>query len=252
MQPIPKIDLNCDMGESYGRFKIGNDALVMQYISSCNIACGYHGGDPLTIMETIELAIKHQVKIGAHPGFPDLQGFGRRSMKIPESELMAMMQYQIAALKGMTEAAGGQLHHVKPHGALYNMAAKNKSIAMAIAKAILSIDRNLVLYGPPGSQLSESATVHGLSFKNEVFADRNYHDDLSLVNRTHSEALITDWQSMFQHIHRMLSAGKVKTITGTLKNIKADTICIHGDKPDAGEVSRYLSENLTAAGFQVG
>lgn len=251
MESIPKIDLNCDMGESYGRFKIGNDALVLQYISSCNIACGYHGGDPLTIMQTIELALKNEVKIGAHPGFPDLQGFGRRPMKIPEAELMAIIQYQVAALKGMTEAAGGYLHHVKPHGALYNMAAKDKSIAAVIVKAVSSIDKELILYGPPMSSLAKQASDLGITFKNEVFADRNYNEDLSLVNRAEQDALITDMKSMFHHIHRMLVEGKVKTLSGVLKDINAQTICIHGDKPEAGEVARYLSESLKAAGFQI-
>ncbi|KAA3623017.1 MAG: LamB/YcsF family protein [Bacteroidetes bacterium] len=246
-----EIDLNCDMGESYGRFKIGNDEVVMQYISSCNIACGFHGGDPLTIQRTIELALKNGVKVGAHPGFPDLQGFGRRSMQLPEEELFAIMQYQVAAVKGMTEAAGGKLRHVKPHGALYNMAAKDDQVAEIIVKAILSIDPQLVLYGPPNSSLTKKAKSYDLVCKNEVFADRNYNEDLSLVDRQNSNALISEIQSMFEHVLYMLRDGKVKTISGVIKAIKAQTICIHGDKPNAGEVARFLSENLQAAGFYV-
>ncbi len=245
------IDLNCDMGESYGRFKIGNDEVVMQYISSCNIACGFHGGDPLTIQRTIGLAMKNGVKIGAHPGFPDLQGFGRRLMQLPREELYAIIQYQVAAVKGMTEAAGGQLYHVKPHGALYNMAGKDDQMAEIIVKAILSIDSDLVLYGPPNSSLTKKAEAFDLVCKNEVFADRNYNDDLSLVNRKKSEALIHGVQEMFEHVHRMLREGKVKTVSGILKHIEAQTICIHGDKQNAGEVAKYLSENLQAAGFEI-
>lgn len=247
----PHIDLNCDMGESYGRFKIGNDSLVMQYISSCNIACGFHGGDPLTIKRTIEMALHNGVNIGAHPGFPDLQGFGRRPMHIPNDELYASIQYQVSALKGMTEAAGGHLHHVKPHGALYNMAAKDHSMAEEIVKAVLSIDPALILYGPPDSALTNKAKALGLGFKNEVFADRNYNEDLSLINRQESNALITDMQLMFDHIHRMLSEGKVKTLLGNLKDIEAHTICIHGDKPEAGEVARFLFEKIQSAGYEV-
>lgn len=245
------IDLNCDMGESYGRFKIGNDEVVMKHISSCNIACGFHGGDPLTIQQTIELAMKNGVKIGAHPGFPDLQGFGRRPMQLPEEELFALIQYQVAAVKGLTEAAGGKLHHVKPHGALYNMAAKDDQMAEIIVKAIFSVDSKLVLYGPPDSFLNNKARELNLVCQNEVFADRNYNDDLSLVSRQKPEAMIHDVQEMFEHVHIMLKEGKVKTISGVLKEIKAETICIHGDKPNAGEVAKYLSENLQAAGFEI-
>ena len=167
-------------------------------------------------------------------------------------EIYAMIQYQVAAVKGMTEAAGGQLHHVKPHGALYNMAAKEGRIADAIVRAILSIDDSLLLYGPPGSELTGKAAALGLTFRNEVFADRNYNDDLSLVSRNEPDAQIRDVALMFDHVKRMLLDGKVKTVSGAKKSIEAHTICIHGDKPDAGEVARFLSEKLKETGIRIG
>jgi UPF0271 protein len=243
-----KVDLNCDMGESYGRFKIGNDAEVMKHITSCNIACGFHGGDPLTIQHTIADALKSNVNIGAHPSFPDLQGFGRREMSIQEEELVAIIKYQIAAVKGMVEAAGEQLVHVKPHGALYNLAARDMTTALAVVEAIRGIDENLTLFGPPNSCLARAAGKGGLSFWNEVFADRNYNDDLSLVSRQEHNALIKDKHQMYEHVERMLLTGKVKTIEGNLKDIKADTICIHGDQPGAAEVAAFLIDNLLKNG----
>lgn len=240
------------MGESFGLFRIGNDEEVMKYITSCNIACGGHGGDPLTMQHTIEFALQNGVKIGAHPAFYDLQGFGRREMFLTAAELSALIKYQVSALKGMTEATGGKLHHVKPHGALYNMASRDESMAATVVQAILSIDKTLVLYGPPESAMAKCAAKENLPYANEVFADRNYHDDLSLVSRQERDALITDKQEMFEHINRMLSSGKVKTVTGNLKNITADTVCIHGDQPEAAEVARKLRTNLEQAGYEVG
>lgn len=246
------VDLNCDMGESYGRFQIGNDDEVMKHITSCNIACGYHGGDPLTIRKTILSALKNGVKIGAHPSFPDLQGFGRRKMEIPSGELEAMILYQIAALKGMTEAEGGQLVHVKPHGVLYNMAATDEKLAEVIVRAVRMIDETLILFGPPASKMSEVAVQFGLNYKNEVFADRNYNDDLSLVNRQQKDALITNVNQMFQHVLNMVGQRLVKTVTGKMKSISADTICIHGDQPGAGKIAAYLKMKLIENGIEVG
>ena len=228
------------MGESYGRFKIGNDEAVMPHINSCNIACGFHGGDALTIQKTIQLALANNVKIGAHPSFPDLQGFGRREMNIPAKELTAILKYQIAALKGMTEAAGGALNHVKAHGSLYNLAAKSKETATVLVEAVIAIDDKLQLFGPPFSVLSAVAKKAGLAFINEAFADRNYNDDLSLVSRSQKNALIEDKKAIFEHVTRILS-GKVKTISGTYIGIKADTICIHGDQENAAEVAEMLN-----------
>ena len=228
------------MGESYGRFKIGNDEAVMPHINSCNIACGFHGGDALTIQKTIQLALANGVSIGAHPSFPDLQGFGRRKMDIPAKELAAILQYQIAALKGMTEATGGILNHVKAHGALYNLAAKSEETATTLVESIIAIDDKLQLFGPPFSVLSAVAKKAGLVFISEAFADRNYNDDLSLVSRSQKNALIEDKKAIFEHVSHILS-GKVKTITGKYIDIKANTICIHGDQENAAEVAEMLN-----------
>lgn len=246
------IDLNCDLGESYGRFSIGNDTEIMPYISSCNIACGFHAGDPLTIKKTIALALKHRVKIGAHPSFPDLQGFGRRKMNVPQEELLALMQFQIGAMKSMVEIQGGQLHHVKPHGALYNMAAEDPDIAQVIVNAVQSVDENLFLVGPAENAMARIAQQHGISYIAECFADRRYTDDLKLVGRDHLKAMIEDPQEAVRQVLDIVLRQQVSTIDGTVKKITAQTVCIHGDQPKAVDFAKQLHASLVGHDVEIG
>ena len=228
-----KIDINCDMGESYYDKRIGNDSKIMPYISSCNIACGFHGGDPLTIRKTIELAIKNNVKIGAHPSYFDLEGFGRRKITLDSDELESIILYQVSALKGITESYGIKLHHVKTHGALYNMASIDNNIAETIVKTIKKIDPELKLYGPSKMKWKEISKKHNIKYISEVFSDRNYNDDLSLVDRHNKNSMITDISDSIEHLSRIINQGKVKTINNKLIDIDVDTVCIHGDQPNA-------------------
>ena len=186
-----KIDINCDMGESYYDKKIGNDSKIMPFITSSNIACGFHGGDPNTIRKTIELAIEYDVKIGAHPSYFDLEGFGRRKINLELNELESIILYQVSALKGITESYGKKLHHVKPHGALYNMASINDDIAETIVLTIKKIDPNLKLYGPSKMKWKEISKKHKIEYVSEVFSDRNYNDNLTLVDRNLENSMIT-------------------------------------------------------------
>jgi UPF0271 protein len=245
------IDINCDMGESYRKTKVGNDEKIMSYVSSCNIACGFHGGDPSTIEKTIKLALKHNVKIGAHPSYPDLSGFGRRPMNVPSDELEALLKYQISAVKGMAEALGGKLHHVKAHGALYNTAVKSAAVAESITKAVASIDPALLIYAPSGAYWKTIAENSGISYISEVFADRNYNDDLTLVSRTEPQAMIEDIGESLDHTLHMLYRKSVKTISGKTKPIEAETICIHGDKAGAELLAQRLNERLHSEGFNI-
>lgn len=231
------------MGESFGRYTIGRDSELMPLIDSCNIACGFHGGDPLVIERTISMAINHDVKIGAHPSYPDLQGFGRRAMDIAPGELEAIVRYQISALFTLVRSFGSSLHHVKPHGALYNRAFFDKESARAICKAILSIDHELVLYAPWNSSLAEEGLAQGLTVHYEAFLDRRYNEDGTLVNRKSPDAVITDKQASFEQLEAIV-AGKVKTITGKTLPLRADTFCIHGDNPSALDILMYVRQSL--------
>ncbi len=238
------IDINCDVGESYGKNTSQYDKDIMPYISSCNIACGFHSGDPLTIERTIKLALKHNVKIGAHPSFPDLQGFGRRVMNIPSEELRAIVRYQIAALKGMVKALGGKLHHIKPHGALYNLAAKDEKTAEAIVKAIVSIDDGLILYGLSGSLIEGICNKYDLQYAHEAFADRNYEEDGSLRSRQLKNAVIHDEKAVVRQVKMMIEQGKVIAYTGEAISLKVDTICIHSDTKDAAQLAAGIHKVL--------
>ena len=228
-----KIDINCDMGESYYDNKIGNDAKIMPFITSCNIACGFHGGDPKTIKSTIELAIENNLNIGAHPSYFDLEGFGRRKINLDSYELESIILYQVSALKGITESYGKKLHHVKPHGALYNMASVDDKIAEVIILAIKKIDPNLKLYGPSKMNWKNISNKHQIRYVSEVFSDRNYNENLTLVDRNKNNSMITDINISIDHLSRMINDGKVKTINNKLIDIDIETICIHGDQPNA-------------------
>ena len=208
-----KIDLNCDLGESFGNYKIGMDEEVIKYISSANIACGFHASDPLVMVKTVSLAKENGVSIGAHPGYPDLVGFGRRNMNVAPEELKAMVQYQIGALNAFCKSAGIKMNHVKPHGAMYNMAAKDEKLALAIAEGIAEVDDSLILLGLSGSQLLTAAATVGLKCANEVFADRAYEEDGSLVARTKAGAVITDEEEVIERVIKMIKEEKVKTLS---------------------------------------
>lgn len=237
-----RIDLNSDIGESFGAYDLGMDGEVLQHVSSVNIACGWHAGDPMIMKKTVEMAAKLGVEIGAHPGLPDLMGFGRREMAITPEEASAYVMYQIGALKTFVDSIGATMQHVKPHGALYNMAAKDLNLARSIANAIKAVDSNLILVGLSGSRLIEAAKTIGLSTAQEVFADRAYNKDGSLVERSREGAVIEHEEIAVKRVIRMVKEGKVEAITGEDIAIKADTICIHGDNKKAlGLVTKIKS-----------
>ncbi|MRH41940.1 5-oxoprolinase subunit PxpA [Aquibacillus halophilus] len=245
------VDINCDMGESFGRYVIGNDQDIIKYISSANIACGLHAGDPAIMDETVKLAIKHHVKIGAHPGLPDIHGFGRRVMNITPTEAYQWITYQIGALQSFVKINGGKLHHVKPHGALYNMAAKDKAIAVAIAEAMFQIDPTLTLYGPSNSELTKAGEKIGLTVKHEVFVDRTYQDDGTLTPRTEKNALLTNKEEAINQALMMIKKQKVISVNGIGIPIKIDTLCIHGDGPYALDFASTLYQHLKTEGIQL-
>ena len=238
------VDLNSDLGESFGAFTIGNDQEVLKYISSANIACGYHAGDHNVMFETVRLAKKYRVQIGAHPGLPDLAGFGRREMNLSPREIYNLVVYQIGSLAAFCKVNETILAHVKPHGALYNMAATNPEIAKAIAGAVVDFDPNLVLFGLAGSELVKAGEEKGLVVAHEVFADRTYQSDGTLTSRMNENALIHDTQVAITRVIRMIKEGKVAAIDGTDVKIKADTICVHGDNPKALEFVTVLKQAL--------
>ncbi|MDR9418018.1 5-oxoprolinase subunit PxpA [Gracilimonas sp.] len=240
---ISKIDLNCDLGEFYGIYDEKRDSQIMPYITSCNIACGFHSGDPVTIAKTINLAMKNEVAIGAHPSYPDLQGFGRRVMNLSAEELEDCVLYQVSALKGMTESFGGELHHVKPHGALYNHASQNESTAIGIVKAIVRVKKDMLLYAPAESVLSEVAEDAGLRVRKEVFADRRYENDLSLRSRKLEGAVIEQKEQVLKQIAAFLD-GMVYTYDGLDLPIEAETICLHSDTEGAAELAKEINEFL--------
>ena len=224
-----KIDLNCDLGESFGAWKMGLDEKIIPLISSANVACGFHAGDPLVMQKTVSLAAQSGVAAGAHPGFPDLAGFGRRNMSLAPDEAKACVQYQIGALDGFCRAAGIELAHVKPHGALYNMAAKDMELARAIVQAVQEINPRLILLALAGSRMAEAAREAGLPVALEVFADRAYEEDGSLVARTKSGAMITDETLAIERVVGMVKNGTVRAITGREIAVHADSLCVHGD-----------------------
>jgi 5-oxoprolinase (ATP-hydrolysing) subunit A len=238
------IDLNSDLGESFGAYKIGNDHEVLKYISSANIACGYHAGDHNVMVETVKLAKKCGVQMGAHPGFPDLAGFGRRNMLLSPQEIYNLVVYQIGALAAVCKVSGTLLSHVKPHGALYNMAAKNVEIAKAIAAAVADVDSSLVLFALAGSEMVRAGEEKGLFVAQEVFADRTYQPDGTLTPRQEKYAMIHDSDIAIERVIRMIQESKVTTTDGTDIEIKADTICVHGDGEQALEFVSKLKQDL--------
>lgn len=245
------IDLNCDMGESFGAYTIGNDAEILPYITSANIACGFHAGDPGTMKRTVKLALENHVGVGAHPGLPDLAGFGRRNIDISPQDAYDMVVYQIGALNAFVKAEGGKIQHIKPHGALYNMAAKNTALSEAIAEAVYKVDPEMVLFGLSGGELVKAGKKLGLMTANEVFADRTYQDDGSLTPRSHEHALIHNKESAVNHIIGMIKNHTVQSLQGKVIPIQADTICIHGDGKNALEFAKYIHIALKEAGINI-
>lgn len=247
---VSKLDINCDIGEFYGIYDERRDAKIMPYISSCNIACGFHSGDPVTIQKTIRLALENDVAIGAHPSYPDLQGFGRRVMNLSPEELEACVLYQVSALKGMTESQGGTLHHVKPHGALYNHASTHEETALGIVKAIVQVKPDMLTYAPANSVLSKVAKDAGLQVRSEVFADRRYEDDLSLRSRKLDGAVLHQTDDVLKQLGHFLD-GKVETQGGLELPIEAESICLHSDTEGAEVLATEIHEFLEQRNVKV-
>lgn len=248
---MPTIDLNCDLGESFGAYKMGMDEGILPFITSANIACGFHGGDPLIMERTVALCKVHGVRPGAHPGFPDLNGFGRRNMNLSPKEVKACVTYQIGALKAFCDSATIRLYHVKPHGALYNMAAVDYKLAAAICEAIHDVDDSLVLLALSGSEMLRAAKECGLSYASEVFADRAYERDGTLVSRNQKGAVIEEKEAAVKQVVRMAKEGRVRAINGEDISIKADSVCVHGDGRNALSFVKRIREELAVKGIEV-
>lgn len=238
------IDLNCDLGESFGAYKTGNDKGVIKHITSANAACGYHASDPCIMDKTVKLAVENGVHLGAHPGFYDLVGFGRRNMSISCDEIKNIIIYQIGALDAFCRVNDTKLWHVKPHGALYNMAVKDEKIAASVVSAIMNYDSSLKLLAPYGSQMIAVAEKAGLEYACEVFADRAYEDDGSLVERSQEGSMITDENEAVSRVLRMITENKVRTINGNDIYIKADSVCVHGDGEKALEFVKKIKASM--------
>ena len=239
-----ELDLNCDMGEGYGRFQVGNDAALLPLVTSANLACGAHGGDPLTLMRTVDLALEHRVALGAHPSFPDLAGFGRREMLLSPKEIYALTLHQVAAVQGVVSARRGLLRHVKAHGALYNHLERNLEAAVSFARAVHDLNPELKLYCLSGGKLAGIALGVGLSVVHEVFADRRYAKNGRLAARSQEG-------STLENVKEALEQGTVTTLEGENIALKAETLCIHGDGKNALELARGVRELLGARGFKL-
>ncbi len=245
------IDLNCDIGESFGAWRMGADAEVMPWITSANIACGFHAGDFSTMRQTVALAIRHKVAIGAHVSLPDLQGFGRRELQVTPDEAHALTLYQIGALSAFARAAGTRVVHVKPHGALYNMAAKNAALAQAIARAVHDFDESLILVGLAGSELTKAGAAAGLRVAHEAFADRRYEPDGSLTPRREPGAVIDDLDAAVAQAVQIATERSAGVRGGATIALTADTLCVHGDRADAAVFARRLRQELERAAVVV-
>ncbi len=248
---MKKIDLNCDMGESYGAWKMGADADVMPYISSANIACGFHAGDPATIRKTVRLAVDAGVAIGAHPSLPDLMGFGRRAMKVSPQEMYDLVIYQAGAVEAFARARGAKLHHVKCHGALYNMAAMDEGLSDAMVRAVKDLGSQVILYCLSQSKNFEIAKKAGVRVAGEVFADRGYSDDGTLAPRDKPGGMIVDPAASVKQVLAMIEEGYVTSLSGKRVPVSADTLCLHGDQPGAVTFARKLRETFKERGIDV-
>jgi UPF0271 protein len=249
-----KIDINCDMGESFGAYKLGLDEEVIQYITSANIACGFHAGDPLVMERTVSLAKKNGVSVGAHPGFPDLMGFGRRNIDATLPEIKGYMVYQIGALHAFAKAQGLKVEHVKPHGALYLMAVEDEKISEAVVEAIAAVDKDLIfvaLAGSKGQKMTKIGESFGLRVAYEAFPDRAYTPEGTLVSRRQPGAVIKEPDVVAQRALMMAREGKVVAIDGTEIPFRPETLCVHGDTPGAVNLVKRIRQTLTDAGVQV-
>lgn len=245
------VDLNSDLGESFGNYTIGMDSEILKYVSSANVACGWHAGDPIVMEKTVAIAKENSVAVGAHPGFPDLMGFGRRNMAVTPEEAKAYIKYQLGALKAFTDSQGVKIQHVKPHGALYNMAAVDEKLARAMCEAVYEVDKDIIFMGLACSKMIEAAEAVGLKAASEVFADRAYNDDGTLVSRKLEGAVIKDKDLAIKRVVRMVKEGKVESISGKDISINADSVCVHGDNPKALEFVKNIRETLIAEGVEI-
>lgn len=246
-----KIDLNSDIGESFGAYCMGDDEAVMDAVTSANVACGFHAGDPLVMKKTIKNCAAKGVAVGAHPGYPDLVGFGRRNMKCTPEEEYADCLYQIGALSAFCRTNGLTLQHVKPHGAMYNQAAKDPGLARAIARAVKDSGENIILMGLANSEFENAAKEMGVPFAAEAFADRGYMPDGSLVPRSQPGAIIHDVEEAAKRVVRMVTEGTVGAVDGTVINFRPQSICMHGDTPEAVDMAKTVRRELEAAGVKV-
>jgi UPF0271 protein len=246
-----RVDLNSDLGESFGRYTLGMDDRIIPLITSANVACGYHASDPVVMEKTIKMAKEAGIRVGAHPGFPDLMGFGRRNMNVTPAEAKAYTLYQLGALDAFCKAQGVTMQHVKPHGAFYNMAAKDYELSRAICEAIASYDKNLIVMALCGGQLLRAAKDLGLRAASEVFADRGYEEDGTLVDRRKEGAMITDEDEAIARVIRMVKEGKVTAVTGKDIEIQADSVCVHGDGEKALAFVEKIRQALTQEGIEI-
>lgn len=246
-----KIDLNCDMGESFGRYKVGMDEEIIKYVTSANIGCGFHGGDPVVMRNTVKMARENKVGIGAHPGFPDLMGFGRRNMDVTVGEVQSYILYQLGSLYAFARAEGEELQHVKPHGALYNMMVKDQKLSRTVMEAIAEFDRNLIVLALADSMMIDIAEKAGLKVASEAFADRAYNPDGTLVSRKLPNAVITDHEEVLGRVIRMVKEQKIECVNGEVIERKIDTICLHGDSPGAVELAEVIRQGLKKEGVSV-
>jgi UPF0271 protein len=246
-----RIDINSDTGESFGAYTIGHDAGLFKSITSANVAAGFHAGDPSVLRDTIRLAKKHGVAVGAHPGFPDLVGFGRRELNVTPKEAEDLVLYQVAAVAGVAATEGVKLQHVKPHGALFNMAVRDRELSDAIARAVAAFDKGLILFGLPGSAILSAGRAAGLRIAAEVFADRAYEPDGSLASRRKPGSVIHDAAAVVARAVRMVTENAVVAIEGTVVTLEADTICVHGDTPGSDDLAAKIRTGLEDAGVTV-
>src|SRR5262245_29938973 len=246
-----RIDINSDLGESFGAYSIGHDEGLMHAITSANVAAGFHAGDPSVLRDTIRLAKANRVAVGAHPGFPDLVGFGRRELNVTAKEAEDFVLYQVAAVAGVAAAEGVPVQHVKPHGALFNMAVRNAELSAAIARAVAAFDKTLILFGLPGSKILEAGRAAGLRVAAEVFADRAYEPDGSLASRRKPGSVIHDADAVVARAVRMVKERTVVAIDGSVVPLEADTICVHGDTPGSDDLAARIRAGFEAAGVNV-
>lgn len=246
-----KVDLNSDLGESFGAYRIGCDEEILSLVTSANVACGWHAGDPVVLDRTLAMAKAKGVAAGAHPGYPDLMGFGRRAMQLSPEEVYVYVLYQLGAFAAFAKKNGLEVQHLKAHGAMYNAAGKDIRLALAVCRAVKDFDPEIILLGLSGSKLMEAAQELGLKAASEIFADRAYEEDGSLVDRRKPGAMIEDEAEAIQRVVRMVKEGKVRSVTRKDIFVKADSICIHGDGPKALAFARRIRAELTAEGIEL-